>query len=173
MLFSCSLTRIQSEYDGSFDSGYNFSVCSFKFDSINNTIIFYEGVDFTSPVWIPGDWIVYQVDSNILNSSPLPDVVVKFKPPLSGTVDRVVTNSDGTTSKLQDLQMHVHNNSKFPIQYRMQITLSTPYQETKRDYNQIFDYSESVEGVTTEIASDFSTLPTASPDTVLKAKKIG
>lgn len=168
---SVTLTRIQSEYGGSFDSGYDFSVLCFIYDSNNNTIVFYSGFNFTSEVWIPGDWVVYQVDSNILNSTVLPDVVVKFKPPLHGTVDRVVTNSDGTTSKLQDLQMHVHNNSKFPIQYRMQITLSTPYQQTKRDYNQIFDYSESVEGVTTEIASDFSTLPTASPDTVLKAKK--
>ena len=117
---SVTLTRIQSEYGGSFDSGYDFSVLCFIYDSNNNTIVFYSGSNFTSEVWIPGDWVVYQVDSNILNSAVLPDVFVEFTPDLSGSVSRNVS-VNGNDSKLQSISMYIENRSSFNIQYQMRI----------------------------------------------------
>lgn len=116
---SVALTRIERGYSG-FDSGYDYSVYCFKYDSINNTIVFYSGFNFTSEVWIPGDWVVYQVDSNILNSTVLPDVVVKFTPDLSGSVSRNVS-VNGNDSKLQSISMYIENRSSFNIQYQMRI----------------------------------------------------
>ena len=119
---SCSLIRRQSEYGGGFDSGYKFSVVSFKFDSNNNTIVFYSGANFSSEVWIPGDWKVFQVETNFFSSPDLvPNVTVEFTPDLSGNVDRTVLSSSGSKSLLQELNMKVTNNSSYAIQYRMWI----------------------------------------------------
>lgn len=123
VVFSDSLSLYRKTFSyGSFDSGHNFSVFSFKYDSNNKTFEFYESSDFTSPVWIPGDYTVYQVDTNMFDveKNSIPDVFVEFTPDLSGSVSRDVS-VNGNDSKLQSISMYIENRSKFNIQYQMEI----------------------------------------------------
>lgn len=49
------------------------------------------------------------------------NVDVRFRPGLSGQVDRMLDNGDGTKSMVSQMRMTVVNNSRFPIQYKMYI----------------------------------------------------
>lgn len=69
----------------------------------------------------------YILDTNVFSVLPSsPSVIVSFEPVLKGDVDRNVSNSNGTKSLLQDLQMKVENFSPYPIQYKMQIKVANP-----------------------------------------------
>lgn len=177
-VYSVSFNETESLYRrvfnyGSFDDGHIFSVRSFVYDPVNNTLEFYSNPDFTSSVWIPGDWTVYNVDTNMLEPvSSLPDVVVKFKPNLSGEVDRVITDSDGTKSKLQDLQMNVANNSSFPIQYKMSIYKDYQERVTKRNYDDIFKSAGVDSDATTVPGAEQPTeASTVAPNVIISSKK--
>ena len=72
---------------------------------------------------------VFYEDCNIPDF-PIPDgishgsslnVDVRFRPGLSGQVDRMLDNGDGTKSMVSQMRMTVVNNSRFPIQYKMYI----------------------------------------------------
>ena len=65
---------------------------------------------------------LYLVDSNLseFGGSSL-SVDVRFRPGLSGSVDRMLDNGDGTKSMVSQMRMTVVNNSRFPIQYKMYI----------------------------------------------------
>jgi len=65
---------------------------------------------------------MYLVDSNLseFGGSSL-SVDVRFRPGLSGSVDRMLDNGDGTKSMVSQMRMTVVNNSRFPIQYKMYI----------------------------------------------------
>lgn len=49
-------------------------------------------------------------------------VDVRFRPGLSGSVDRMLDNGYGTKSMVSQMRMTVVNNSRFPIQYKMYIS---------------------------------------------------
>lgn len=120
-----------------FSSGYYFSVYSIIFEPGSRCYFF----DSTGKLTYPGggsECILYDVQTNMFNADPsMPDVTVEFTPDLSGKVDRTVTNSNGTKSSLQDLQMIVHNNSSFAVQYNMKIFLANPL--SVRTYDTIFE----------------------------------
>lgn len=74
------------------------------------------------------------------------DVSVFFRPSLSGEVDRMLTDSDGTKSMVSQMRMTVINNSSFPIQYKMYIvkknqTTSRPFDASggKASHYQVYD----------------------------------
>ena len=81
--------------------------------------------------FVDGNRHIYYQDSN-LTDFPFYDGVfhpggntlkvdVRFRPGLSGQVDRMLDNGDGTKSMVSQMRMTVVNNSRFPIQYKMYI----------------------------------------------------
>lgn len=65
---------------------------------------------------------MYLVDSNLSEfGGSFLSVDVRFRPGLSGSVDRMLDNGDGTKSMVSQMRMTVVNNSRFPIQYKMYI----------------------------------------------------
>ena len=83
---------------------------------------------------------MYLVDSNLseFGGSSL-SVDVRFRPGLSGSIDRSYRNEDGAISLLSQLYMVVENKSRFPVQYKMYIVKKNQITHRNNNLGSIHD----------------------------------